>query len=130
MFEFTENEQIQDVGHIKRIIEAYRQFGFITALDDFGAGYAGLGLLARIQPNIIKIDMELLRGIDTSASRRAIVKGLLVMSRELGIEALAEGVETDAEFRTIAGMGVKLFQGYLFGRPSLGLVDSARLRAA
>ncbi len=119
MFEFTENEPMRDVEHIKRIVDAYRDFGFITALDDFGAGYAGLGLLARIQPDIIKVDMDLLRGIDASGPRRAILKGLIGIANDLGVMVPAEGVETAAEFRAIADMGVRLFQGYLFGRPSL-----------
>jgi EAL domain-containing protein (putative c-di-GMP-specific phosphodiesterase class I) len=126
MFEFTENEPIRDTQHIKRIAEAYRQFSFITALDDFGAGYAGLGWLARIQPNPIKVDMEVLRGIDARAPKRAILKGLLIVKSELGIKALAQGVETEAEFRAMWD----LFQGYLFGRPSLGRIDSSHLRAA
>ena len=72
MFEFTENERMEDPAHVQRIVEAYRKLGFWTALDDFGAGYAGLGLLSRLQPDLIKIDMELLRDIHLSrASRRS-----------------------------------------------------------
>ncbi len=66
MFEFTENERMSDPAHVENIVRTYKALGFWTALDDFGAGYAGLGLLARLQPNLIKIDMELLRGIHLS----------------------------------------------------------------
>ena len=124
MFEFTEAEPFRDVDHIGRIIKAYREFGFITALDDFGAGYAGLGLLARFQPDLIKIDMELLRGVDASKSRQAILWGVTSIAKELGVQLLAEGVETEAEFNALARMGIRLFQGYYFGRPEIGPVRS------
>jgi EAL domain-containing protein (putative c-di-GMP-specific phosphodiesterase class I) len=75
MFEFTEDERMQDVAHVRHIIEAYRARGFTTAIDDFGAGYAGLGLLADLHPDMLKLDMALIRGIDGSASRRTIVAG-------------------------------------------------------
>src|SRR4051812_27209972 len=60
IFEFTENEEMADTDHIKDIVESYRKMGFATAIDDFGAGYAGLGLLAKFQPDLIKMDMELI----------------------------------------------------------------------
>jgi EAL domain-containing protein (putative c-di-GMP-specific phosphodiesterase class I) len=126
MFEFTENEPMRDVGHIGRIIAAYREFGFLTALDDFGAGYAGLGLLAKFQPDLIKIDMELLRGVDVSRARQAIVRGLTNIATDLGIRILAEGVETEAEFKILAAMGIRLFQGYYFGRPHVEAVESGK----
>ncbi len=127
MFEFTENEPMRDASHIGRIIAAYREFGFLTALDDFGSGYAGLGLLAKFQPDLIKIDMDLLRGVDDSSPRQAIVRGLTNIATDLGIRVLAEGVETEAEFRTLAAMGVRLFQGYYFGRPRIGAVESEKV---
>jgi EAL domain-containing protein (putative c-di-GMP-specific phosphodiesterase class I) len=126
MFEFTENEPMRDTGHIGKIIAAYREFGFLTALDDFGAGYAGLGLLARFQPDLIKIDMELLRGVDENIARQTIVRGLTNIAADLGVQVLAEGVETEGEYKTLAGMGVRLFQGYYFGRPHVGAVESGK----
>ena len=66
IFEFTENEEMTDTDHVKNIVETYRQMGFGTAIDDFGAGHAGLGLLAKFQTDYIKLDMELVRGIDAS----------------------------------------------------------------
>ena len=130
MFEFTENEPMRDVGHIGRIIAAYREFGFLTALDDFGAGFAGLGLLAKFQPDLIKIDMELLRGVDDSKPRQAIVRGLTTIAIDLGVQILAEGVETKEEFTTLAAMGIRLFQGYYFGRPHVGCVESEKVYGA
>lgn len=117
MFEFTENERMSDPRHVENIIGAYKALGFWTALDDFGAGYAGLSLLARLQPNLIKIDMELLRGIDLSHPKQVIVSALAAIARELDITLLAEGVETEAELTTLRAAGIRLFQGYYFARP-------------
>ncbi|MDB5505444.1 MAG: Diguanylate phosphodiesterase [Devosia sp.] len=117
MFEFTENEQISDTAHVQNIIAAYKKMGFMTALDDFGAGYAGLGLLAKFQPDLIKIDMELIRDIATSPARKAIVKGIAAIGAELGVLVLGEGVETKSEMLVLAAAGVHLQQGYLFGKP-------------
>ncbi len=117
MFEFTENERMDDVGHVSHIISEYRRMGFLTALDDFGAGYAGLLLLAKFQTDLIKIDMELLRGIEASRAKQAIVHGLVQIARDLDIVLLAEGVETDAELANLKAAGISLFQGYYFARP-------------
>ena len=117
MFEFTENERMTDVAHVQRIIAEYRKQGFSTALDDFGAGYAGLNLLASFQPDFIKLDMELIRGIATSLARQTIVAGVIMMARQLGVAVIAEGVETEAELVALRAAGIQLFQGYLFAKP-------------
>lgn len=117
IFEFTENEEMADTAHVANIIETYRRMGFATALDDFGAGHAGLSLLARLQTDIIKLDMELVRGIDTSLPRRMIVEGLVAMFTRMGITAVAEGIETIAEYEVLRGMGIRYMQGYLLARP-------------
>ena len=97
IFEFTENEEMADSGHVKNIVETYRMMGFATAIDDFSAGHAGLGLLANFQTDFIKLDMDLVRGIDASLPRRRIVQGVLSMANSLGITTIAEGIETVAE---------------------------------
>lgn len=119
MFEFTENERMEDTVHVARIVAEYKRLGFITAIDDFGAGHAGLNLLARFQPDIIKIDMEIIRGIADSAARQAIIAGIMVMARSLDITVIAEGIETDTELAILRGAGIDLFQGYLFARPAI-----------
>lgn len=126
VFEFTENERI-DVAHIGRIVAEYRRLGFMVALDDFGAGYAGLGLLADFPPDLIKIDMHLLRGIDTSPARQAIVAGIVGIARTLDIRVIAEGVETREELAVLAAAGITLFQGYLFSRPAIGALPAIAL---
>jgi EAL domain-containing protein (putative c-di-GMP-specific phosphodiesterase class I) len=119
MFEFTENERMTDPGHVQNIVDAYRKFGFWTALDDFGAGYAGLGLLARWQPHLIKIDMELLRDINLSRAKQVIIAGIVGIARALDIEVLAEGVENEQELTVLRAAGISLFQGYYFAKPAL-----------
>ncbi|MFN3226681.1 MAG: EAL domain-containing protein [Hyphomicrobiales bacterium] len=119
MFEFTEGEQFADVEHVQHIIHEYKKMGFSTAVDDFGAGFSGLGLLARFQTDIIKIDMELVRGIESSPSRQAIVSGIMAMSKLMKLKVLAEGVETEDEMYALVEAGVTLLQGYYFARPEL-----------
>ena len=118
IFEVTEQEQVLDIEHLLRILYAYRKQGFKTAIDDFGSGYAGLNLLAEFQPDIIKLDMDLVRQIDSNPVRRAIVQGILGVCQALSIEVIAEGVETEAEYRTLRALGVHYFQGYLFAKPA------------
>jgi EAL domain-containing protein (putative c-di-GMP-specific phosphodiesterase class I) len=119
MFEFTEDERFTDPAHTARIIAEYKRQGFLTALDDFGAGYSGLNLLANFQTDLIKIDMALIRGIDTDLVRQAIVAGIVGIARALNLQVIAEGVETDAEIMILRAAGIVLFQGYRLARPQL-----------
>ncbi|MCJ2058195.1 EAL domain-containing protein [Methylobacterium sp. J-048] len=130
MFEFTENERMTDVAHVQRIIAEYRKQGFATALDDFGAGYAGLNLLASFQPDFIKLDMELIRGIATSPARQTIVAGVIMMARQLDVAVIAEGIETEAELIALRAAGIQLFQGYLFARPAVASLPAVRFPAS
>ncbi len=125
IFEVTESEQVMDRPHLVNIFREYQRFGFLTAIDDFGAGFAGLNLLAEFQPSILKIDMDLVRDIDKSAPKQAIVAGIVSISRALNIRVLAEGIETPAERDCLREAGISLMQGYLFARPAfraLGVV--------
>ena len=117
IFEVTEQEQVLDIPHLTDILRAYRKQGFMTAIDDFGAGYAGLNLLADFQPDLIKLDMELIRGVDGDRVRQVLVETTLEMCRKLGIRVIAEGIETRAELDCLRQMGVELFQGYLLAKP-------------
>lgn len=119
MFETAESEQVRDHRHLTRIFSDYRNRGFLTAIDDFGAGYAGLNLLADFQPDVLKLDIALVRGIDADRPRQAIVGGVMHMAAAVGSTVIAEGVETAAEYRMLRALGVPLFQGYLFARPAL-----------
>ncbi len=116
IFEITENER-PDQAHLKHIVVEYRRQGFKTAFDDFGAGYAGLNLLSEFQPDIIKLDMALVRDIDQDPVRQTIVRGLLDICHALHIAVIAEGIEQIGEMRMLQSMGVHLFQGFLFAEP-------------
>jgi EAL domain-containing protein (putative c-di-GMP-specific phosphodiesterase class I) len=126
IFEVTEGERVQDRPHLVNIFREYSRFGFRTAIDDFGAGYAGLNLLSEYQPDIIKIDMELVRDIDTSKPKQAIVNGIVAISAALNVRVLAEGIETKAERDFLCDAGIELMQGYLFCKPAfraIGVID-------
>lgn len=118
VFEVTEGEQIIDLTHLRAILTHYRQRGFMVAIDDFGAGYAGLNLLADFQPDLIKLDIGLIRDIDHDKARRTICKCIVEMSHELGVEVVAEGVERRDELRCLEDIGIHLFQGFYIGKPS------------
>ena len=118
VFEVTEGERVEDGPWLASILREYKRCGLLTAIDDFGAGYAGLTLLADFQPDIIKLDMALVRGVDASRSRQAIARCLLRMCQDLDITVIAEGVETAGERDFFSHEGVTLMQGYLFGRPA------------
>lgn len=124
MFEFTENEPMRDIAHVRRIAASYRSRAFTIAIDDFGAGYSGLGLLADLQPDLVKLDMALIRGIDGCRARQEIVAGLVRITHALGTACVAEGVETAAELRTLKAIGVVLHQGYFFSRPAFEALPS------
>ncbi len=118
IFEFTEDQQIQEPERVLEIVRAYRGMGFMTAIDDFGAGFAGLNLLANFQPDIIKLDMPLIRDVDQDHVRRSIVSGIVVVCQELGIRLVAEGIESAGEYCCLQDLGVELLQGYLLARPA------------
>lgn len=117
MFEVTEAEKITDHAHLKNIFAEYKRHQFLTAIDDFGAGYSGLNLLAEWQPDIIKLDMNLIRDIDQNKTKQLIVKSILDVCQGLGIQVISEGVETRAELAVLVDFGVDLFQGYYFAKP-------------
>jgi EAL domain-containing protein (putative c-di-GMP-specific phosphodiesterase class I) len=119
MFEVTEGERVTDHAHLRGIFAEYKKQGFKTAIDDFGAGYAGLNLLADFQPDYIKIDMGLIRNIHENRARQAIVAGIVETCRVLELGIIAEGVESKGELKFLLSKGIKLFQGYFFARPSL-----------
>jgi EAL domain-containing protein (putative c-di-GMP-specific phosphodiesterase class I) len=117
MFELTEAEAVVDPGKLREVVTYYRARGFLTAIDDFGAGFAGLNLLAEFVPDVVKIDMALVRDLHVDATRRAIVRSVVGLAEELGMTVLAEGIEVPDEARALRDLGIRLQQGYLFARP-------------
>lgn len=117
IFEFTEHEPI-DPGHLQSILKTYRGMGLRTAIDDFGAGYSGLTLLSRFQPDVVKLDMALIRCIDVDRVKRTMVRHIVAMAADLGVAVIAEGIETTAEYEVLLDLDVSLLQGYLFAKPA------------
>jgi EAL domain-containing protein (putative c-di-GMP-specific phosphodiesterase class I) len=118
IFEITEVEKVLDKSHLKTIVTEYQRQGFKTAIDDFGAGYSGLNLLTVFQPDFLKLDMELTRDIDTSFIKQTIVKGIIHVANDLGIQIIAEGIETKNELDTLQDFGINFVQGFYFAKPS------------
>lgn len=122
IFETVEGERIDDGKWLAEILTEYKRIGFKTAIDDFGAGFAGLNLLADFQPDMIKLDMALVKGVDHSRARRAIITGVVGICSQLSIDVIAEGIETPDEARCLSDLGINLMQGYWFARPQFEAV--------
>ncbi len=129
ILEVTEGEFVADYAHLGQRLNEFRSMGLKLAIDDFGAGYSGLNMLADFQPDQIKIDMNLVRGIESSGPRQAIVRAVVQVCGDLGIDVIAEGVETLAEYDCFVEHGVRLFQGYLFARPGFESLPRAHFPA-
>lgn len=117
IFEVTEHEHVLDQARVRQIIDAYRSYGFTTALDDFGSRHANVDLLLAMRPDIVKLDMSLISGLPQDRWRQAMVRHLLNFAREVGTLVIAEGIETLEEAQVLVGLGVTHMQGYLFARP-------------
>ena len=117
MFETVEGEHISDGRWLAEVFREYQRIGFLTAIDDFGAGFAGLSLLAKFQPNIIKLDMELIRDIDKLRFKQAIARGAVQICTDLSILIIAEDVESVEECQFLRRFNITLMQGYLFSKP-------------
>ena len=117
VFEMVESDAFNQPGRLNDIVSTYTQMGFGTAIDDFGTGFSSLAMLADFPPDFLKIDMSLIRDIDSKPRRRTIVGHLMALTRDLRIRVIAEGIETEAEYRVLRDLGVELFQGFLFAKP-------------
>lgn len=118
VFEVVESDRVADADHLQRILRWYRDHGFRVALDDLGAGYNSLNSLTSLRPDFVKVDRDLVHGVERDPARQSILGHLISMARELGVGLVAEGVETGAEYRWLAQAGVDYLQGYYFARPS------------
>lgn len=117
VFEITERASLEKIKDIQERMGALRARGYRIAVDDLGAGYAGLSSLANLQPEVVKLDMSLVRNVDQQPIKQRLVASLQTLGGPLGIRVIAEGVETVAERDTLVSIGCDLFQGYLFARP-------------
>jgi EAL domain-containing protein (putative c-di-GMP-specific phosphodiesterase class I) len=117
-FELTERTLISDYDLFLRALSHYREQGYAIAIDDLGSGYAGLKMLARIEPDYVKLARFLIADIDTSSTRQALVEALVTFCARIGAMVIAEGIERREELEFLRSAGVFLGQGYLLGRPA------------
>jgi EAL domain-containing protein (putative c-di-GMP-specific phosphodiesterase class I) len=120
VLEVTERVSLDGVKDVVSRVKRLRAMGFQIAVDDLGAGYAGLSSYSQLEPDIAKIDMSLVRDIDTSPRKQSIVRSMKKLCDELGTLVVAEGVETVGESDVLTGLGCDLLQGYLFAKPERG----------
>jgi len=117
VLEITERSSLWNVPDVKSRIQRLRSMGFRIAVDDLGAGYAGLTSFAALEPDVVKLDMSIVRGVDGDPIRRKLVSSMASLCKELGILVVAEGVETHPERSALVDLGCDLLQGFLFGEP-------------
>ncbi len=117
IFEVTETEQVEDLEHLKTILDYYKSKGFMVALDDVGSGYSSLNMISKLLPHIVKVDRATIDYIDTNVANQSIFRAIVQIARENNIMVLAEGIERVEELEFCAREGADLAQGYYFGRP-------------
>lgn len=123
VLEITERARLEQVDNVRTRIARLREIGYRIAIDDIGAGYAGLTSFAILEPDFVKLDMTLIRNVDQSRIKQKLIASFSSLCKELEIELIAEGVETDQEKETLVELGCDLFQGYLFARPGEPFVE-------
>ena len=120
VLEITERAALDRIHELSSRVTRLRKLGYRIAIDDLGAGYAGLTSFAQLEPEVVKVDMSLVRGIDSSPVKQKLVRSIIALCTELGIQLVAEGIETPAERDTLVALGGDLCQGYLFAKPGRG----------
>jgi len=124
VLEITERASLGGLDDVQARVTALRALGFRIAVDDLGAGYAGLTSFALLEPDIVKIDMSLTRDIDRSPVKQKLVASLTGLCREMNLTIVTEGVETPEERDTLTALGCDLLQGYLFAKPGPAFPDA------
>ena len=117
VLEVTERASLDHLDNLRERVTRLRELGYRVAVDDLGAGYAGLSAFATLEPEVVKIDMSLVRDIENARTKQRLVHSLTDVCGELGMKVVAEGVETPAERDALLELGCDLLQGYLFARP-------------
>jgi len=115
--EVTEHARVDDYAELGKALENFRSRGVRLAIDDAGAGFASLGHILKLEPELIKLDMSLTRGIDADRAKRALAAGLISFAAEIDASIVAEGIETEAELDALRGLGVVFGQGYFLAKP-------------
>ena len=117
VLEITERTTLEDVKDLTGRVAELRRLGFRIAIDDLGAGYAGLGTFSQLEPEVVKLDMSLVRDVHELPVKQRIIRSMRELCAELGIMVVMEGIETALERDALLGLGADLLQGYLFARP-------------
>ncbi|MDB4987941.1 MAG: Response regulator of zinc sigma-54-dependent two-component system [Myxococcaceae bacterium] len=123
VLEMTERTSLERIPDARSRVAALKELGFRIALDDMGAGYAGLTSFAMLEPQYVKIDLGLVRNVDSEPIKQTLIRTIVRLAQDLAIDVIAEGVETRAEAETLHGIGCSLLQGYFFARPGMPFVD-------
>jgi EAL domain-containing protein (putative c-di-GMP-specific phosphodiesterase class I) len=118
IFEVIESDHVADLDHLKNILDYYKSQGFMVALDDVGSGYSSLNMIAKLLPDIVKIDREIITHIDTNTVNQSIFRAIVQIAHENNIVVLAEGIERAEEVAFCRANGADLAQGYYFGKPN------------
>ncbi|HEV8247292.1 MAG TPA: EAL domain-containing protein [Polyangiaceae bacterium] len=126
VLEVTERSSLDDVAHLREKVTELRRMGFRIAIDDLGAGYAGLSSFVNLEPDVVKLDISLVRNLHESRVKQKLVRSIAVVCRDTDMLLLAEGIELDAERDCAIELGCDLLQGYRFGRPSLPFIPASR----
>ena len=129
IIEITEQDIIYDLKGFSEFIMEYRSSGNLIAIDDFGAGYSGLNMLIDFLPDIIKLDMNLINNIHSHGRKQALVRSVMQLSLDLGIDVIAEGIESFEEFEWLRSLKINLYQGHLFNRPGFECLPMVSLDA-
>jgi EAL domain-containing protein (putative c-di-GMP-specific phosphodiesterase class I)/ActR/RegA family two-component response regulator len=129
VLEITERASLDRITDLRQRVGSLRAMGYRIAIDDLGAGYAGLTTLAAVEPEIVKLDMALVRGVDHDPVKRRLIRSMTALCKELPSLVVAEGVETSSERDVLVELGCDLLQGFLFGKPGEMLHRVADARA-
>jgi EAL domain-containing protein (putative c-di-GMP-specific phosphodiesterase class I) len=125
VLEITERASLSGIDELPARIRTLRQMGFRIAIDDFGAGYSGLGTFAQLEPEVVKLDISLVAEVHKSPTKQKLIRSMTDLCHELGIQVIAEGIETAEERDSVLSLGCDLLQGFLFARPELGFAQCA-----
>jgi EAL domain-containing protein (putative c-di-GMP-specific phosphodiesterase class I) len=117
VLEITERAALDEIPDVRASIGALRSLGFRIAIDDLGAGYAGLASFAALEPDIVKLDMSLVRNVHQSAIRQRVVRSMTSLCKDMGMGVISEGIEVAEERDAVLGFGCSLLQGYFFAKP-------------
>lgn len=122
IFEITERDEVKSINSFIETIEYCKNKNYQIAIDDVGSGHSGLNRISYVKPNYIKLDMELVRGVDKDLTKQAIIKSMHEFSKLTEANLIAEGIETEAELKTLIDIGVQYGQGYFIQRPQEDLI--------